>query len=355
MKKSIVERDMKVVVKNSEFGKTKSKSSNIGELKRLCRGDEICVQNMYPFIFNWDIDYNDKLKELKLNLPYIDFEDLYKNVQDPEIRESIMEKRIIKECINDINIIGEEIIDYDCNSLSMSTFDNNMKEFIFETHRKYFPITEDREEKLNNIANEINKYTIEDYIKFSNPSLMLTSLPKFMKEEIEKVINESDTTIDIDPLTGKVSKSRLEMKKKCIEQDNAIYTKIPGKFSSYENKFAGAITGNPNEMNNIEVSFKDNDIIEIKDIIHKTADDVFNAACNGYKQATKELSKGDKFKLDLFNTCLNSMGMPPIMDINKLVKIDILHRRNNPMDDSRKLITYLIEFDLDKCSFNNIF
>ena len=354
MKKSIVERDMKVVVKNSEFGKTKSKSSNIGELKRLCRGDEICVQNMYPFIFNWDIDYNDKLKELKLNLPYIDFEDLYKNVQDPEIRESIMEKRIIKECINDINIIGEEIIDYDCNSLSMSTFDNNMKEFIFETHRKYFPITEDREEKLNNIANEINKYTIEDYIKFSNPPLIPTSVPKFMKKKAERTIK--DTTIDIVPLTDKVSKSRLEMKKKCIEQDNAIYTKIPVKFSSYENKFAGVITCHPNEMNNIEVNFKDNDIIEIKDIIHKTADDVFNAVCDGYKQAARELSKNNKDRLDLLNACLYSMGITPgIVDTNKLIKIDMLHRRNNPMDDSRKIITYLIEYDLENCYLNNIF
>lgn len=246
-------------------------------------------------------------------------------MNNPIIENVFIDK--LDDVIYCLEKIGEEIIDYDCNSLSMSTFDNNMKEFIFETHRKHFPITGDREEKLDNIA-----------------------------KEIEKAIKESDATIDIDPLTGKVSKSRLEMKKKCIEQDNAIYVKTPVKFSSYENKFAGAITCNPNEMNNVEVNFKDNDIIEIKDIIHKTADAAFKAACNDYKQqAVKELSKDDKFKLDLFNACLNSIGIPSIMDINKLIKIDILHRRNNPMDDSRKLITYLIEYDLDKCSFNNIF
>lgn len=379
MKKNRIMKDMKVVENNSTFGVAEFEFTpkEKARLRRLCRGEEICIENMYPFIFKWDIDYDKKLDSLELNLPYIDFSYLYKNNNDPEMRNYLMEKRMVSECIKDL---GDdlEVIDYDFDSPYIDAFTdfyNEIKEHVFQTHRKHFPIGEDREDIIRERAyrkqllKEIEEeLDAESYLRLTSDPYLYKSLPELLEkcqEEVKKAIEESEATIDIDPLTGKVSKNRLEMKKKFLYQnDNVDHSKVPSKFSGYENKLGTAITCHPNEMNNIEVNFKDNDIIEIKDnsyelsddLFNAACDDIFNAACDGYRQAAIELSKNNKDRLDLLNACLYSMGITPgIVDINKLIKIDILHRRNNPMDDSRKIITYLIEYDLENCSLNNIF
>lgn len=81
-------------------------------------------------------DFERKLKEYDLEIEPmdLDFTQFYKEVKDQKMREYVMDKVIIKECVKALNDRGH-IIDYDCDSIYPVSFEDDIKENIFKLYR----------------------------------------------------------------------------------------------------------------------------------------------------------------------------------------------------------------------------
>lgn len=81
-------------------------------------------------------DFERKLKEYGLEMEHVnlDFTQFYKEVKNQKMREYVMDKVIMKECVKALNDRGH-IIDYDFDSIYPVPFEDNIKENIFKLYR----------------------------------------------------------------------------------------------------------------------------------------------------------------------------------------------------------------------------